>query len=1171
MDCCEFDTKDEAQFASDGEGEAFDWNSVSLTESEELILTPLMLQSIDGRLSTSFGDADGEGEAPVTTGTSGGSGGVVPPFGNAHFVAVAYNGNKSDEEVQSEQLDNGDEGLSLGKQPWGVRTLQEHHNRRKLSSGCRIKRDNERVSAALADDDRVHVTTRGANFDLVLRYRPDGRFLLAGLVLRQPPSGWPYPVRSVAVWGYGASDDEAEPVPGEYSECFNDLDEGRSLVQDEVPSDLVLPLPLAYLHIGPDDRAVYVPLHRPVLVKYLHVKFISAYNTRSNDRAPNIEVGFLGLTGLCVPPGGRLFDSKVSAEEEQIMFTKRLPPAMVYGYRPPPVLISLTEEFYDYMLSHRFVYLFPQNALTLSRYATPFEDLRAMLNEVIKEGTVPSVGDLAFFHGPSPFDAQLARLCGLWNENPTIAFIDLHNQLFYVSNNVDLTTEKVRGFLHDCLAGTYPRQMRPSELARIGRLGSGAFGSVFKAVHKPTGEEVAVKVLTESKPEEVALLQMCRECPEIVQCRASFKNPRADSIWVVLEYCGGGSAWDLVDDMLFQMKEEHVATILKSVLTALVYLEEHGILHRDIKPDNILFTADGHVKLTDLGCGRVLKKGDMAVSQAGHIVTRPPEMGRMYYDHRSDIWSVGKVALLLARLAKLPEVIQIQHAEDVEYGDWHPFLRNFVQRCLQPQHSRDNAASMLQDPFITTFARDHTLFRDYCQFVELAKRNQLNQVKPVISLLDQLRLKDESTNQIAFILDVFSSTLQRCTGNEHLHIDLKEALELALIDHTTRILIIGGTREGKSSFINALAGAKLCKVSSVLKETMGCEWRDLNLGRDKIKIMDSRGNAEFDSNVVYEDEDFKSFVYIPEKTPLQLIKEELRKGHPDIVIFVAKAKQLDTQQNKENLLFLKEVLQFIRESNPRRPFPCVLGVASQVDELDPVRRPPADKLPVIEQARTILHSRMEECLRPLFEQVANESIEVGTSVTLDFQLAPKLSTFAVCSVVEWSDDGTEIVEDHRWGIDAVRRHLTEDGSVRVTLGLLATCRMQDQPRLVARAWANYYGQFINLVLTEQLNVPIQIWVLLAQLVVCTGLVTRTPHSNINSFFEQVAQLCFVDVPGKPGHIYVYRGMFSWKYRLLHCTELLNRVAEALGEFIVKGHIHSTPATFERLLAILWAA
>ena len=100
--------------------------------------------------------------------------------------------------------------------------------------------------------------------------------------------------------------------------------------------------------------------------------------------------------------------------------------------------------------------------------------------------------------------------------------------------------------------------------------------------------------------------------------------------------------------------------------------------------------------------------------------------------------------------------------------------------------------------------------------------------------------------------------------------------------------------EGKSSFINALAGAKLCKVGSVLKETMGCEvrdrisalphpqcssllfallqWRDLNLGRDKIKVMDSRGNAEFDSNVAYEDEDFKSFVYIPEKTPFRALR-----------------------------------------------------------------------------------------------------------------------------------------------------------------------------------------------------------------------------------------------------------------------------------------------------------
>jgi len=65
-----------------------------------------------------------------------------------------------------------------------------------------------------------------------------------------------------------------------------------------------------------------------------------------------------------------------------------------------------------------------------------------------------------------------------------------------------------------------------------------------------------------------------------------------------MEYCGGGNAWELTDDRSFEIKEEHVATILEAVLKGLVFLEENCILHRDIKPDNILFTSDGHVKLS---------------------------------------------------------------------------------------------------------------------------------------------------------------------------------------------------------------------------------------------------------------------------------------------------------------------------------------------------------------------------------------------------------------------------------------------------------------------------------------------------------------------------------------------------------------------------------------------
>jgi len=85
---------------------------------------------------------------------------------------------------------------------------------------------------------------------------------------------------------------------------------------------------------------------------------------------------------------------------------------------------------------------------------------------------------------------------------------------------------------------------------------------------------------------------------------ASFQQPMISLIHltlclqVVMEYCGGGNAWELTDDRSFEIKEEHVATILEAVLKGLVFLEENCILHRDIKPDNILFTSDGHVKLS---------------------------------------------------------------------------------------------------------------------------------------------------------------------------------------------------------------------------------------------------------------------------------------------------------------------------------------------------------------------------------------------------------------------------------------------------------------------------------------------------------------------------------------------------------------------------------------------
>jgi len=253
------------------------------------------------------------------------------------------------------------------------------------------------VEAALSNDHRVHGTARGANFDLLLRYRPPGRFLAAGFVLRKrtllppfsssypmcvepllcpwllllllAPASWPCPVRNVLIWSYGDGDEgegKEEPTIAEYSCFFNQFDEGKSKVQDQLSGHFVFKKPLAYLHLQPDEDSIYVPLSEPVLVKFFHIKFLSAYNRRRRERTspssspsppPNIQVAFLGLAGLCMP-----LRSGESHMAEGFRFLKNLPPVMVHGNRLPLQLTTLTDEFYDYIHSHRFVYLFPSQS-----------------------------------------------------------------------------------------------------------------------------------------------------------------------------------------------------------------------------------------------------------------------------------------------------------------------------------------------------------------------------------------------------------------------------------------------------------------------------------------------------------------------------------------------------------------------------------------------------------------------------------------------------------------------------------------------------------------------------------------------------------------------------------------------------------------------------------------
>eukprot|EP01060_Flectonema_neradi_P009795 TRINITY_DN1698_c5_g1_i1.p1 TRINITY_DN1698_c5_g1~~TRINITY_DN1698_c5_g1_i1.p1 ORF type:complete len:511 (+),score=124.39 TRINITY_DN1698_c5_g1_i1:94-1626(+) len=181
------------------------------------------------------------------------------------------------------------------------------------------------------------------------------------------------------------------------------------------------------------------------------------------------------------------------------------------------------------------------------------------------------------------------------------------------------------------------------------KLGSGSSGEVFSVVHKPTGKEVALKLMKaeeEKQMEEVSkelITLFDNKCPFIVDFHGSFyehgtcmvaMERMRESVCRAVEETG-------------PMKEMFIKATIWQVLKALKYLHvERGIIHRDIKPANILFNDEGCVKVSDFGAssGNVSKNNNIATTFIGTLVYMSPERCvSLAYSYPSDVWSLGLV------------------------------------------------------------------------------------------------------------------------------------------------------------------------------------------------------------------------------------------------------------------------------------------------------------------------------------------------------------------------------------------------------------------------------------------------------------------------------------------------------------------------------------------------
>ncbi|KAL5217356.1 hypothetical protein ABZP36_018040 [Zizania latifolia] len=249
-------------------------------------------------------------------------------------------------------------------------------------------------------------------------------------------------------------------------------------------------------------------------------------------------------------------------------------------------------------------------------------------------------------------------------------------------------------------------------------LGKGSYGAVYKARDLRTQELVAVKIISLTEGEEgyedirgeIEMLQQCSH-PNVVRYFGSYQGE--EYLWIVMEYCGGGSIADLISITEKPLDEYQIAYICREALKGLAYLHSIFKVHRDIKGGNILLTEQGEVKLGDFGVAAQLTR---TMSKRNTFIGTPHWMApeviqESRYDGKVDVWALGVSAIEMAEgmpprstvhPMRVIFMISSEPAPMLEDKEkWSLLFHDFIAKCLtKDPRLRPAASEMLKHKFI---------------------------------------------------------------------------------------------------------------------------------------------------------------------------------------------------------------------------------------------------------------------------------------------------------------------------------------------------------------------------------------------------------------------------------------------------------------------------------------
>ncbi|GMS77976.1 hypothetical protein PENTCL1PPCAC_151, partial [Pristionchus entomophagus] len=213
------------------------------------------------------------------------------------------------------------------------------------------------------------------------------------------------------------------------------------------------------------------------------------------------------------------------------------------------------------------------------------------------------------------------------------------------------------------MAGSSSRpstRSRPVEDPHVGKykllktIGKGNFAKVKLAKHIPTGIEVAIKIIDKTALNPSSLQKLFREVkimkqldhPNIVKLYQVMETEQ--TLYLVMEYASGGEVFDYLVAH-GRMKEKEARAKFRQIVSAVQYLHQKNIIHRDLKAENLLLDSDMNIKIADFGFSNHFAIGNKLDTFCGSPPYAAPELfqGKKYDGPEVDVWSLGVILYTL--------------------------------------------------------------------------------------------------------------------------------------------------------------------------------------------------------------------------------------------------------------------------------------------------------------------------------------------------------------------------------------------------------------------------------------------------------------------------------------------------------------------------------------------